>query len=187
MTLHLNGMGTPKTKSPRIEEGTYMARIVAIIDLGLQAQTDWQTGEPSESKKRVLITWELPTERISITDEDGEVEDLPRWISKEYTLSNYEQSNLMKLLSGLAPDIKDLQELLDRQCMISVGSTSGGNAKVTGVVKPPMGMDVPPLENDSSYFDFDSPDEDLFKSQIGWIRQKVMDAENYTGFADQWV
>lgn len=186
MTLSIAEMGSPKPKAERIPEGTYMGRIQSIVDLGTQPQTDWQTGEKTESKKKVLITWELPTERITITVDEEEV-DKPRWISKEYTLSNFDQSALMKLLGAIAPQgINRLSELVDTACMVSVGSTSTGNAKITGVVSVPAGMEVQPLENEATYFDFDAPEQELFELQVNWVKEKIKGADNYNGFADEW-
>lgn len=186
MALDLEKMHTSRAKTERIPEGTYPARVSAIIDLGIQDQTDWKTGEPTEPKARVLITWELPTETIEVEHNDGEVEMLPRLISKEYTLSSYEASNLMKLVSVLKPGLKSLVELLDIPCMLNVGSTINGNAKVVSVVPSPKGMEVDALSKPATHFDFDAPNEELFLTLPTWVRIKIKEANNYSGFADEW-
>lgn len=187
MSLQLKAMGSGKTKFPRLEEGTYMGRLASIVDLGIQPQTDWQTGEPSDSKPRLLITWELPTETIELEQEDGSTASKPRWISKEYTSSNFDQSNLMKLIHALHPgELDSLDRLLDKQCMINVGSTVNGNAKIVSVVPAPRGMAVDELENPAVAFDFDHPDQELFEKQPVWIQEKIRGADNYNGFADEW-
>lgn len=188
MSLNMNDMGSkPKAKAPRIEEGTYMARISSIIDLGIQPQTDWQTGEATDPKPRALITYTLPTETLEKELEDGTVVSYPRVISKEVTLSNHEKSNLVALVRALKPGLADLKELLNAECMVSIGSTVTGNAKVTNVVKAPNGMPIDELENEPVFFDFDAPDEDVYKSLPRWIQEKLLDATNYNGFADGWV
>jgi len=179
-------MHTKKAKAERIPEGTYMARISSIIDLGLQPQTDWQTGEPTDDKNRVLFTWELPTEIIKIQHEDGSDEELPRLISKEYTLSTYERANLMQLIKALLPGCTNLNEMLNLTCMVTIGSTVNGNAKVTAVVPVPKGMPVDELSKPASYFDFEAPDEGMFLNQPDWIQEKLKTAVNYNGFADKW-
>lgn len=187
MSLKMNDMGTTrKAKAPRIEEGTYMARISSIIDLGIQPQTDWQTGDVTESKPRVLLTYTLPTERLEKELEDGTVESYPRVISKEVTLSNHEKSNLVALVKALKPGLSDLTELLNAECMVSIGSTVTGNAKITNVVKAPNGMPIDELEREPTFFDFDAPEEELFNSLPTWIQDKIKDADNYNGFADSW-
>ena len=194
MSLAL-GKAQVRSKTPRLGEGTYMARISSIVDIGVQPMTDWQTHEPTESKPRVLITWTLPTETIEREQEDGTVENVPRVLSKEYTLSNHEKSNIVKLVMALKPDCKVLNELLDRECMLSVGSTNkdankkateASNDKVEAVVKTPKGMTVDPLPHDAIFFDFDDPNEENYMFLPHWIQGKIKDAENYSGFADSW-
>ena len=186
MALNIEKMQTNYSKQERIPEGTFMSRVSSIVDLGIQEQTDWKTGEPTDPKARVLITWELPTETIEVEHNDGSKEMLPRVISKEYTLSNYDQSNLMKLIKSLKPNLKELQEFLDLTCMINIGSTKTGNAKVTSVMPAPAGIPIPELTKEASYFDFDSPSEEFFSTLPSWIKGKIKDANNYTGFADTW-
>lgn len=187
MTLKLEKMSSPKSKIPRLPEGTYMGRVATVIDLGVQPQTDWKTGEVTDSKARALITWELPNEFVEITDEDGEVEQKPRWISKEFTLSNFDQSNLMKLLDAITTgSIGDISELLNTACMVNVGSTVNDNAKIVSVMAVPTGMEVGELANEAVYFDFDEPSEDLYTGLPAWIRTKITEADNYNGFADEW-
>lgn len=187
MSLNLESMQSSRKKAPRIEEGTYMARISSIIDLGIQPMTDYKTGDPTESKARALVTWTLPTETVEVERDNGEVETMARVISKEYTLSNDDRSNLMKLITALNPSIKVLSDLLNIESMVSIGSTVNGNAKVTNVVKAPAGMPIEALAREPVFFDFDAPNREAFDAQPNWIKDKILDAENYSGFADEWV
>ncbi len=186
MTLEIGKM-VSGTKAPRIDEGSYMARLVSIIDLGIQPQTDWQTGAEKDPQPKALFTWELPTETLEFTNDEGETEDKPRWTSKQYTLSSYEMSNLYKLLTALGKkDIKDLSELLDTPCMVTIGSTVNDNAKVVAVIPTPKDMPVPELSIEARFFDFDKPEQDLYETQPAWVQGMIKDAINYTGFADEW-
>lgn len=171
----------------RVPEGTYMARFASIIDVGIQPQTDWKTGAETDPKPIVLITWELPTEKIEVKHNDGSTEELPRLISKEYKLSANEKSNLMQLITALKPGIENLSEFLGMDCMVSVGSTSTGKAKVVNVVKAPSGMPIPELSGEPVNFDFDDPQEDLFLKLPSWVQVKIKGAINYNGFADTWT
>lgn len=178
MTLNTKKMGGSKVDFGRVEDGTYPARLVQIIDLGVQPQTDWQTGEDKDPAPRAIFTFELPTERIEVKDEDK-----PRWYSKEYTLSMGKNAALPKLIKALSPkgDVDTLPDLLGKDCMISIGTTSGGKAKITGVTKTVVGMKVPDLENKPSAFDFSEPDVDIYKTFPEWIRNKIKEAVNYPG------
>lgn len=169
----------------RVEDGTYPARVVQVIDFGTQKQTDYKTGEETDPKPRVMITWEFPTSRIEL-EKDGVVTEKPRWLGKEYTVSTFDKSNLMKLLQALAPKAVSLDELLNVPCMVQVGSTSGGNAKVMSVMPAPNGVPVAELENETTMFDFSHPTKELFSALPNWQKNKIKDAVDYNGFADEW-
>lgn len=186
MALVLAEMKSGGKDFGRVEDGTYPARIAQVVDFGIQPQTDYKTGEPTDSVPRVMVTWEFPTSRIELENDEG-TQSLPRWCGKEYTISKSEKSNLMKLVAALAPKARSLDELCNLPAMVQVGSTSGGNAKVTNVLPPMKGMDVAPLEKDSVFFDFDHPNKEAFMSLPAWQRGKIKEAENYNGFADEWV
>jgi len=187
MSLILSEMptgGKSKTDFGRLEDGSYLARVVSVIDYGLQPQTDWQTKEATDPKHIVAITYETPDEMITYKDKEGNEVTKPRWISKEYMLSMSEMSNLYKLRKALLPDMKSLDELLNLPCMITIGSTSGDKAKVTGVNKPMKGVTVGELFGDSFHFDFSHPNIELFNSLLAWQQKKVKEALDYNGFAD---
>ena len=186
MSLKISEIKKPSKKKDfgRLEDGNHLARIVSVIDFGLQPQTDWQTKEPKEPKEVVMITYETPNETIEIEDKEGNKTEKPRWISKEYTLSFHEMAALRKLVNALNPNLESLDELLNVPCMITVGSTSTGNAKITAVSKPMKGMEVPELAGDSFYFDFSEPNMELFNGLYEWQQNKIKEALNYNGFAD---
>ena len=94
-------------------------------------------------------------------------------------------SNLFKLRKSLLPNSKSLDEFLNLPCMINVGSTTGGKAKVMGVSKPMSGFEVPELLGDTFHFDFSHPDVALFEGLLAWQQKKIKDALDYNGFADK--
>lgn len=187
MSLKISEIKKPSKKKDfgRLEDGNHLARIVSVIDYGLQPQTDWQTKEPVDPKKVVAITYETPNETITMEDKEGNKSEKPRWISKEYTLSFHEMAALRKVADALLPNLESLDELLNVPCMITVGSTSTGNAKITAVSKPMKGMDVPELFGDSFHFDFSEPNMELFNGLYEWQQNKLKEALDYNGFADK--
>jgi len=184
MSLNLAEIPTTGTKKDfgRLEDGPHLARVVSVIDYGLQPQTDWKTKEPTDPKSIVAITFETPNEMITYTKDDVEV-TRPRWISKEYQLSLNEKANLTKLIASLKPSLKSLDELLNTPCMITVGSTSGGKAKITAVSLPMKGTVVPDLQNDSFMFDFSAPNKTDWDSLLEWQQNKVKEALDFDGSA----
>jgi hypothetical protein len=167
-------------KAERIAEGTYPARLVQIISLGVH-ETEWQ-GQTKTAPK-VMLTFELPTETININGEDQ-----PRWISREFNLSLHEKSSLTPVVKALDPkgECQDLTDLLGKPCMVQVGSTASNNAKITNIVAPMKGMPVAPIYNEAKMvaFDFDEPDLELFATFPQFMQDKIKEAVNYNGFAD---
>jgi len=167
-------------KPDRIPVGSYPARLVQIITLGVQ-NDEWQ-GETKQASK-VTLTFELPTETININGEEQ-----PRWISKEYSLSLHEKSGLTQIVKVLDPSNswKDLADLLGKPCAIQVGSTMTGNAKIESVVHLMKGMQVAEIYNPAKMlaFDFDAPDLEMFATFPQFMQDKIKSAINYNGFAD---
>lgn len=183
MSFNVNKLSKPTSSFPkadRIPEGTYPARLVQLISLGVQ-EGEWQ-GQVKQSPK-VTLTFELPTETITINGEEQ-----PRWIGKEFNLSLHEKSGLTPVVKALDPkgECKDLTELLGKPCMVQVGSTATGNAKVVSVVAPMRGMPVAEIYNEAKMiaFDFDAPDLEVFATFPAFMQEKIKSAINYNGFAD---
>ena len=207
MSLNLNA-ATQKKDNGRVDDGSYSARIVQVIDLGVQHDTMWvngasqkqfyvvddagktvtnddgyakktgnDTGHPVMTPK-VQATFEFPTERIDIGGESK-----PRWLSKEYNVTS--SGALAKLVEMLAPGSTNIGDILNKPCMVAIGSTSGGKAKIVSVSLPMKGMEVPELENPAILFDFDNPDKATWDNMLQWIKDKIKESSNYEGSALQ--
>lgn len=181
MALVAKTGGSNKQKDMgRVEEGTHPARIVQVIDLGTQIQTDWKSGEVLTyedsgdviTKKEVMVTFEFPNETIEIGGEEK-----PRWLSKRYTNSLHEMASLTKLVKAVEPKFKgsqyDLTDLLEKPVMATVGTTSGGKAKITGTTSVPKGFDVPELQNEAKVFGMDDPDQEVFDSLPNFLQEMI--------------
>jgi hypothetical protein len=172
------GFEGKKKSSGRIEDGTYVARIVQLIDLGMQ-EIEWE-GEKKQQQK-VFITFEFPTERVEV---DGV--DRPRWLSKDYTVSLSEKAALYKLLKAVDPDGKitskgrNVKAILGLPIMIEVGSTSTGNAKIISVARPMKGMPVGELENPTTFFDLDYADKAIFDKLPKWLQDKITNGLDFS-------
>jgi hypothetical protein len=183
MSFNVNKLAKPSgnyPKAERVAEGTYPARLVQLISLGVQ-ESEWQ-GEKKTAAK-VMLTFELPTETININGEEQ-----PKWLSKQFNLSLHEKSSLTPVVKALDPSgqCQDLTQLLGKPCMVQVGSTSTGNAKITSIVAPMKGMPVAEIYNPAKMiaFDFDEPDMDVFATFPQFIQEMIKSAINYNGFAD---
>lgn len=155
----------------RIDEGTFPARIVQIIDLGIQE--DEYLGERKVGHK-VFINFEFPTELVTVGDEDK-----PRWLGKEYTVSLHEKATLTKLVASADPEGKatskgrNMKGLLGLPLMVSIGSTEKGKPKISNVARLMKGLTVGELVNKSIFFDMDDGDVEQFNKLPQWMQDKI--------------
>lgn len=165
-----------------LEAGTYPARCVQLIDLGIQYNP-----LSDKNQRQVMLVWELPTETITI---DGE--EKPRTISDTYTLSLNEKAKLYSALVGWRgkaftdEELKgfDLQSVLNKPCILTliVKESKNGNMynRVKGVSKTMKGMSVPEATTSIFAFDLDAPDAlEQMKSLPEWIQERIKAGETY--------
>jgi len=168
----------------KVPQGVHMARCYSLIDLGTQL-THGQYGDREQHKIR--IAWELYGEddngEALVVERDGKV--MPMTISKSYTLSLSEKSNLRKDLQswrGRAftdEEAKgfDISKLLNAYCMINVthsetnGKTYANVASITPIPSALKNSKPEPI-HETVVFDLDNPDWDLFNS----FHDKLKDA-----------
>ena len=159
-----------------IEAGSYPARCVGVVDLGIQ-HNDFN----GKDQEKVRLIFELPTER---TQSDGE--DKPRWQSKPYTKSLHEKSTLRKDLEAWrgVPFTKEelagfrLETFVGMPCIITIKhkekKTGGVYAEIASISKPMKGMEVPPLENEPIVFDMDMDGaENVMKKLPNWMKDEI--------------
>lgn len=188
MALNFKETKQPKKDYGRVEDGTYMARLVQMIELGDHEEQKFQS-EETVVRSKLWLTFELPTETFEVTTEEDGVVVKPRWISKEITISGHEKSTLVQWVKALDPTGevskggRDAVKLLGQPCMVTVGTTSGGNAKITGVAPMMKGMDVPELANEANAFDYDAPDKAVFDKLPAFLQEKIETALNRPGSA----
>lgn len=185
MSFNIGNMGGGSVE--QLDVGSYAARVQGIVSYGIQPQTDWQTGEPKAPEKRIAITFEFPTEAVDRELEDGTVVKSARRLTKEFKVSNHKKSGLMGVIMATNPNADNLTDILDTTCSVTIGRTSSGKAKVSSVAPLMKGVDVDDLNDGTVAFDFYEPSEDAFIRLTSWQQGVIMGANDYTGFADDWV
>lgn len=161
--------------------GNHVARCIGLIDLG--TQTEDYLGKTKHQRK-VLIKWETPLETKVFKEENGEQ---PYVLSKEYTMSLGEKSNLRKdleawrgrgfteqELSGF-----DLQNILGAPCLINVIHQDNGYAKITNVSPLPKGTTCPEIVNKTQYLSLDAFDLNVFQSLPEFWKKKIESSPEY--------
>lgn len=159
-----------------IEAGTYPARCVGVIDIGIQ-HNDFN----GKDQEKIRIIWELPTER---TEVDGQ--DKPRWMSKAYTASLHEKAALRKDLDSWrgkpfnSEELAgfNLENIVGAPCILTIvhqdSKTGGEYAKVSAISKIMKGMEVPQLESEPIIFDMESNNAEVVLDKLPkWMQDEV--------------
>ena len=178
MTTIVATQGT--NEFPKVPTGVHNARCVRVIDLGTQ-RNDY--GGNITYKRQVLIIWEVP-DQIS--------NDVPMTISKFYTLSLHEKSNLgMDLVSWRGRPFTeqekqgfDITKLIGVPCQINVMHNDNGKEKVSSVM--PLGKDTQIHEqyHESISFsidDFQKGQREQFNKLSEGIRKMILRSKELDG------
>jgi hypothetical protein len=155
-------------------EGTHMARLVNLIDLGHQPGFEYN-GEPIKSSYKITFTYEL----CNSVMEDGR----PHFVPEDVNVSNYVgdgiTSKMMKRVFALDPDDvlsnggKELAKLIGQPCMVSVKYNKNGYPQIKDVVAAPAGIPVPSLVNTPVIFNMDAPDMDAYNKFADFVKGKL--------------
>lgn len=185
MSLKIKKKSGPSV--PPIDAGTYPAVCVGIVDLGEQYSETFK-----KYNDKMLVIWEIPSQTIEI---DGG--DKPRWLSKDFSASLNEKSNLYQTLvswRGKAFTENELTEdetgfmqfsvldMLGTGCFLQViVEEKDGNSynRITSVIALPAGMPAPATETPLIAFDIDAWDDEVFKSLPGWIQERIKKSTQY--------
>jgi len=172
------------TKRELIPADTYVARCYSMVHIGTNEEVI--LGETKRMNK-VRLTWELPNEKREF---DGV--EKPLVISKEYTLSMHEKSNLRKDLEnwrgkGFSEDEAkafDITKLLGVPCMLSVVhavSKSGDKYnKIGSISKLMKGMECPEQFNQSFEFNYtDNFSDEAVDKFPDFIKDKIKSSDEY--------
>lgn len=171
-----------------IDEGTYVATCIRVIDLGTQVSS-FQGAD--KLQRKVLIAWEVPEVRVEFDDKEG-----PALIMKRYTASLSDRANLRKDLEAWRgkrftdDELKgfDLGNLLGHSCQIQVlHSPDGQYANIQTIMALPKGMPKPQPENPLIHFDLDDFKVGEFQMVSEKLQQTIMLSPEYKAATGQAV
>jgi hypothetical protein len=163
-----------------VEAGVYHAICYGVVDLGTQFSQVYN----SESRK-VLVMWELPTERIEIKGED-----MPRAISRQFTLSLNKKATLRQFLESwrgkafTETELSgfDLKNLIGVNCQLNIihsnrnGKTYADVASASPLLK---GTARRELENQPLFFSFDDGME-IPEHCPDWVVERIQKSAEST-------
>lgn len=183
-------------KQDPVEPGTYPARLVQIIDLGIQPQRPYKGAEKPPCQT-IQLTWELVDEFM--TDEDGnELEDKPRWVSETMPFRNLNSdlAKSTKRYKALDPKEEfegDFSQLLGLPANVllttyevkngpNAGSENNSVDNVTAM-RPRDAAKTPELVNEPKIFVLDEPDLEVLLSLPDFLQEKIKANLEYSGSA----
>jgi hypothetical protein len=182
--MAIGAKSTPKKSTDAPKPGTYLARLVGIVDLGHQPAFDYDGGV-ADAAFKLTLTYELPNSKT----EDGR----PHWVSEDVKNSDFYDpkkgiaSTLMKRVYAMDPtgeetrDGKNLLPLIGKPCMVEVGLNKNGYVKIKNVTGAPEGIPIPELANDPLIFDFEEPNVEVFNRFPEFVQNKIKAALNLSG------
>lgn len=169
---------------PTLDIGTYPARVVRFIDLGIQPQKAYK-GEEKPPVAMVDVTYELLD--VFMLDKDGnELEDKPRWISESFPVHRLEAdlAKSTKRYKALDPNMDfdgDFSQVIGQPCMVTIAH--GDNKKdptrpyenianVTTMRAKEVAK-APGLKNQPVVFLLDEPNMEVFNKFPQWLQDKL--------------
>lgn len=183
-----------KFKTPdALDPGTYPARVVQIISLGLQKQHPY-LGEPKDPKDELYVTYELLDEFL-LDEDDKEMEDKPRWISENFTMNSLDSdlAKSTKRYTAIDPDFKEdgnWATLTGYPCLVTIVQNKGKGKNADRVfnnissVQTMRGKDASKaeeLKNPPKVFDIDEPDMEVFLALPQFLQDRITGNLNFGG------
>ena len=179
-----------------LEPGQYPARVVSVIDLGLQAQRPYR-GQEKDPVQQIAITYELVDEFL--LDEDGQEQtDKPRWQTEIMALYSPKAEKAKSTLRAKAIDPNNTTNF-------NFAEMVGMPVVVTFVHKPnPTNPDrpyvnvehvapmrskqvenLPELVNKPVVFECSPEYAEVFPTLPDWLQNKIKEGLEYNGSALQ--
>lgn len=181
--------GGPRT--PPLERGLYPARLVQLVNLGLQPRS--YKGEDKEAMIELMLTYELCDEFL--VDEDGEPDPgKPRWVSESFPLYNLgaekaKSTERYKVLDPTGSADGDFSKLLGTPVMLNIVQNPSKKdptkiyAKISGLA-PVRAKDLeklPELVNSPRLFDATDPDMEVWATLPDWVQTRIKENLEFAG------
>lgn len=170
-------------KAELLDPGAYPARVVQILDIGVQPQEF--KGEKKAPKNEVWITYELLDEFM--VDENGDdLEDKPRWLSERFPLNSLDSDLAKSTKRYYALDSEgeyegDWSQLLGMPCMVNVSQyTTKGQTKNKvqdlSAMRAKEAKKAPELVNEARIFTLDDPDMEVYESLPEFLQTLIKES-----------
>lgn len=191
MGLNAKNVKVDRPQQEVLEADVYRARLVQVIDLGLQPQKPYQ-GKEKPPVQEVMFTYELCDEFMK--DEDGnEIKDKPRWVSE--TLPFYglfadkakstQRYNAFDPTGACDGDVSRCIGVPINLTIVNnvVGDKTYNNVGNVASMAAKKAATCPDLVNPSKVLDLDAPNMEVFNALPEWLREKIKSNLNFQGSA----
>lgn len=184
--------GGDRVLQPTLEVGSYPARLVQFIDLGVQAQRPFK-GEEKPPVHMARLTYELLD--VFMVDKDGvELEDKPRWVSESIPMHRLEAdlAKSTKRYKALDPDMDhdgDFAALINTPCVVTIAH--GNNKKDptrpyenianVSTMRAKEAAKAAELQNPTTVFLLDEPDMGVFEKLPSWMQDEIKSNLGFSG------
>lgn len=177
MSIIISESGAARDFKP-VSAGTHLAVCTMLVDIGLQP--GFENGPP---QRKVYVGFEVPSERTTWTDRDGNQHEGPMKVGRFYTASFNEKATLRQHLAAwrgrdfTPAELKgfDLQNILGKACLINVSHKSVDTkvyANITAIMALPKGTTAPQPEAAVLIYPFPS-DPQVFDKVPEWLQKKI--------------
>lgn len=178
-----------KVQQEPLDPGVYPARLVQLIDLGVQPQRAYQ-GKEKPPAHEIMLTYEFVDEFLK--DEEGnDIEDKPRWYSETIPLFSLKADRAKSTLryNAMDPDGVhggDFAALVGTPVNVTLVHNVSGDktyVNVAGIaaMRPRDVSKCPELINEPKVFDLDNPDLEVLSSLPDWIKEKIKGNLHFKG------
>lgn len=173
-----------------VPQGLHIGVCYAVWDLGTHRIEEWK-----KDVHKILLSWEIPEERIEL-EKDGEIQDLPRVISRKYTLSLHSKADLRKDLESWRGKVFtpeelegfDIYNVLKAPCQLNIIHNEKDKrvyANISSIVPAPKGTKIQP-ENSTMVFSFeDYPEKGIPEGTPDWIQEIIKDSQEWLGIMEK--
>ena len=177
MSMMVRSEGNSEIK--QLEPGVYTGIATAIIDLGIQENMRY-----GKQQRKAIIVWNIVGETVKVNDEE-----LPRVISKEYTMSLGEKSTLRKDLEAwrgrpfTTEELQgfDLKNILNVPCQLQINQQEKNGktyVNIAAIMAIPKGMSVAPVDSTYVFDTYDLSTWENYDKIANWIKEKIKKALN---------
>lgn len=172
-------------KEEPLENGSYGARVVRVVDWGVQPPppNDKYGKGP---KHQISVTFELPEEFMK--DEEGnDLEDKPRWVGRRIPLNPLSSDLATSTAWSKAIDVKgefdgDWSQYLGLPVEVVIRQNGEyTNIESLNPMRASKAAKLPELVNDAFFFDLSAPDLELFKKLSTWEQAQICNNVNFKG------